>query len=241
MAFPGTKTPTRSEITGKARYQLPICKRHGQDTFYMTDELQAHFIRLYPTTMNRDMMRLFGISFSTLQRFKREFGLEKKMNTIRHKQAQWAKRICEANGYYDSMRGHAPSEACLEASRKKRAEGFNPWRQLRKTNIRKYRKCMQQKSEQRKELLRRERNRVNWGLEQYTNLHVPFYPYGRRRTSFRNCCRAVGYIPGNARIESERWIIYYNEDTVRGHIREKHGEALGFKFVDSNLKSTIPA
>ena len=241
MSFRNTKTPVKSEITGKARYQCPMCLRHGQDAYYLTPELEAHFRRLFPITMNRDMMRLFGISFSTLQRFKREFGLEKKMKIIRHKQAQLAKRICEANGYYDSLRGKPVSEACIEASRKKRAEGFNPWQQLRKTNIRKYRKCMQQKSEQRKELLRRERTRVNWGLEQYTNLHVPFYPYGKNRLTFRSCCKAKGYIPGDARIESERWIIYYNEDTIRGRIREKNGEALGFKFVNSNPKTNVPA
>lgn len=231
MSFPNTKTPRRSEITGKARYQVPKRKEHGQGTFYLTPELEEQFRRLFPVTMNRDMMRIFGISFSTLQRFKRKMGLEKKMKTIRHKQAQLTKRICEKNGYYDSMRGHRPSDACIEGAKKMRESGFNPWQRLRDINRRKYNQCMKQRSDQRKELLQKERNRVDWGLEQYTNLHVPFYPYGHRRVSFRNCCKVVGYVPGNARIESERWIIYYNEDTKRSTIREKHGAELGFRFV----------
>ena len=204
-------------------------KVHGLDSYYLTPELQAHFVRLYPVTMNRDMMRLFGISFSTMQRFKRELGLEKKMKTIRHKQAQWAKRICEENGYYESMRGKAPCEAAMEATRQLRASGWHPMQVVRK-NKRRYQRLMEKRSEKRKELMRKERLRVDWGLEQHTKLNLPYDPYGLKRTAFRNCCRQVGYIPGNARKQSERWVIYYNEQTKRGELREKHGIALGFKF-----------
>ena len=230
MSFRNTKTPTKGEIKGKHKYPCPMHKVHGLDSYYLTPELQAHFVRLYPVTMNRDMMRLFGISFSTMQRFKRELGLEKKMKTIRHKQAQWAKRICEENGYYESMRGKAPSEACQEATRQLRASGFHPMKVLKKKNPRKYRRILEQRSERRKELMHKERIRVDWGLGQQTNLHLPYDPYGKRRTSFKSTCRRAGYIPGNARIQSERWIIYYTPDTIRGAIREQHGTALGFKF-----------
>ena len=230
MSFRNTKTPTRAEIVGKARYQVPTRLVRGVKAYYLTPEIEAQFVRLYPTTMNRDMMRLFGISFSTMQRFKRELGLQKKMRTIRHKQAQWAKRICEENGYYDSMRGKAPSEACQEATRQLRASGFHPMKVLKKKNPRKYRRILEQRSEKRKELMRKERIRVDWGLGQQTNLHIPYDPYGKRRTSFKSTCKRVGYIPGNAHKPSERWIIYYTDQTKRGELREKHGIALGFKF-----------
>jgi len=206
-------------------------KVHGLDSYYLTPELEAHFRRLFPTTMNRDMMRLFGISFSTMQRFKRKLGLSKKMKTIRHKQAQLVKKICEANGYYDSLRGKPLPQACIAAFKQMRADGFSPWRRLRQKNRYKYNKCMQQRSEQRKEVLRKERNRVDWGLDQRTNLYVPYYPYGKRRMSFRHSCKTAGYIPGNARDNSERWVIYYTADTRRGTLREKHGAELGFRFV----------
>jgi len=198
--------------------------------------LEAHFVRLYPTTMNRDMMRLFGISFSTLQRFKRELGLQKKMKTIRHKQAQLAKRICEENGYYESMRGKAPCEAAMEATRQLRASGWHPMQVVRK-NKRRYQRLMQKRSEKRKELMRKERIRVDWGMEQNTNLHIPYDPYGKRRTSFKSTCKRVGYIPGNAHKPSERWIIYYTNETQRGELREKHGIALGFKFEPLKLQA----
>ena len=230
MSFRNTKTPTKAEIKGKPRYQVPTRLVHGLTAFYLTPELEAHFVRLYPVTMNRDMMRLFGLSFSTLQRFKRQLGLQKKMKTIRHKQAQWAKEICEQNGYYDSIRGKQPSEACQEAARQMRASGFHPMKALKRKNRRKYNKCIERRSEARKELMRKERLRVDWGLGQHTNLHIPYDPYGRKRSTFKNTCKKVGYIPGNARKQSERWVIYYTDETKRGKIREQHGTALGFRF-----------
>lgn len=92
-------------------------------------------------------MQWFGISFSTLQRFKRELGLEKDMRAIRKQQAKDAKKICEKNGYYDSIRGKAPSEACLEATRRLRASGFHPVKQLKDDNPRKYKRVLRKKSE----------------------------------------------------------------------------------------------
>ena len=229
MSFRNTKTPTKGEIVGKPKYPVPTRLVRGIEAYYLTPELEAHFVRLYPVTMNRDMMRLFGISFSTLQRFKRQLGLEKKMKTIRHKQAQLAKRICEENGYYDSLRGHAPSEAAMEATRKLRATGWHPMQVVRK-NKRRYQRLMAQRSEKRKEAMRKDRLRINWGIEPEHNFNLPYDPYGLKRTSFRNCCRQVGYIPGNARKQSERWVIYYTDETKRGKIREQHGTALGFRF-----------
>ena len=230
MSFPNTHTPKLSEITGEAKYQCPTHIVNGALTYYMTPELESRFRKLYPVTMNRDMMQLFGISFSTMERFKRELGLQKNMRTIRHKHAQVVKRICEDNGYYDSLRGKQPSEACIEACRRKRASGFHPLTALKQKNPRKYRRVVQQLSEARKELVRKEKIRVEWGLGQDTKIHIPYDPYGRKRSIFKNTCKAVGYIPGNANEPAERWKIFYTPDTKRGRIRERNGEKLGFKF-----------
>lgn len=158
MSFRNTHTPTRAEIVGKARYQCPMHKVRGVNAYYLTPELEQHFRRLYPTTLNRDMMRLFGISFVTMQRFKRQLGLTKNMTTIRRKQAAIAKQICEQNGYYDSLRGKAPSEACIEASRQMFANGFHPMKALKRKSPRRYRRLMEQRSEKRKALWQKERS-----------------------------------------------------------------------------------
>ena len=67
MSFRNTKTPTRAEIVGKARYQVPTRLVRGVKAYYLTPEIEAHFVRLFPITLNRDMMRIFGISFVTMQ------------------------------------------------------------------------------------------------------------------------------------------------------------------------------
>ena len=226
-----------AEIEGKARYQVPSRLVRGVKTYYLTPELEQHFRRLFPVTMNRDMMRLFGISHTTMERFKRNLGLTKNMRTIRHKHAQHVKRICEENGYYDSLRGKAPSEACQEAARLKRESGFHPMKALKQKNPRKYLRILEKRSDARKELMHKERMRVDWGLTKQTNLHIPYDPYGRKRMTFRNTCKAVGYIPGNAHDPAERWTIYYDQNTRRGAIRERNGVSLGFKFMPYENKA----
>ena len=110
-------------------------KIRGVDAYYLTPELEARFIKLFPVTLNRDMMRLFGISFVTMQRFKRKLGLSKKMRVIRRKQAEVTKQICEANGFYDSMRGvtrtEQEKEAVREGYQRKLATGWRPLKSLR--------------------------------------------------------------------------------------------------------------
>ena len=94
MSFRNTKTPTKAEIVGKPRYQCPMHKVRNADAYYLTPELEQHFRRLYPVTMNRDMMRLFGLSFVTMQRFKRQLGLTKNKKVIIRKQAEVCKKVC---------------------------------------------------------------------------------------------------------------------------------------------------
>lgn len=72
MSFGNTHTPTRAEVAGEAKYQCPMHKVMGADAYYLTPELEERFRKLFPVTLNRDMMRLFGISFVTVQRFKRK-------------------------------------------------------------------------------------------------------------------------------------------------------------------------
>ena len=137
MSFNNTKTPNKP--IGKAKWQVPMRPnaKSGMKEYYLEGELKERFCKLFPKNSNRRMMTWFGISFSTLQRFKHEFGLEKDMQAIRKQQAKDIKKICEKNGYYASIRGKAPSETCLEATRQLRASGFHPIKQIKATNPRK--------------------------------------------------------------------------------------------------------
>lgn len=171
MSFGSTRAPIKP--TAKAKWQVPKRKTgRGPMEYYMDTELKERFCRAFAVHSNRRIMLWFGLSFSTVQRFAREFGLKKDMRAIRKELASDVKKICEKNGYYGSIRGKAPSEACMEAVRRKRAEGFVPMLRLKETSPRKYKRVISKKAEARRELIRKERLRDLYGLERRTRLKV---------------------------------------------------------------------
>lgn len=232
MSFNNTKTP--SKPIGKAKWQVPMRPHPGMgvEEYYLEGELKERFCKLFPKNSNRRLMAWFGISFSTVQRFRRELGLEKDMKAIRKQQAKDAKKICERNGYYDSLRGKAPSEACMEGARKLRAEGFHPLKQLKANNPRKYKRLMQKKSEQRKELWRKEQLRAFYGLERQTNLRIPSSPLSHSASSHKHamikCCNYFADPLGDPHI------ICYDSETQRSARREATAVKYGLKVVEAD-------
>ena len=232
MSFRNTKTPLKP--TTAAKWQVPMRPnaKSGMKEYYIECELKERFCKLFPKNSNRRMMTWFGIGFSTLQRFKREFGLEKDMKSIIRQQAKDTKRICERNGYYASMRGKAPSEACLEAARQLRADGFHPIKQLKANNPRKYKRMLRKKSEQRKELWRKERLRAFYGLDRQTNLHIPSNPMSRKATAHKyamiKCCN---YFPDP---DGDPHIVCYDSETQRSAQREATAAKHGLKVVEAD-------
>ena len=231
MSFNNTKTPNKP--IGKAKWQVPMRPnaKSGMMEYYIEGELKERFCKLFPKNSNRRMMTWFGIGFSTLQRFKREFGLEKDMKSIIRQQAKDTKMMCERNGYYASIRGKAPSEACLEATRQLRAAGFHPIKQLKANNPRKYKRLMQKKSEQRKELWRKERLRAFYGLERQTNLRIPSSPLSHRASSQKYAMiKACNYFADPL---GDPHIICYDSETQRSARREATAAKHGLKVVEA--------
>ena len=232
MSFRNTKTPLKP--TAAAKWQVPMRPnaKSGVKEYYLEGELKERFCKLFPKNSNRRMMAWFGIGFSTLQRFKREFGLEKDMKSIRKQQAKDTKRICERNGYYASIRGKAPSEACMEAARRLRAAGFHPIKQLKANNPRKYKRLMQKKSEQRKELWRKERLRAFYGLDRQTNLHIPSSPLSHRAAAQKHAM--IKFCNYFADPDGDPHIICYDSETQRSARREATAAKHGLKVVEAD-------
>ena len=230
MSFNNTKTPLKP--TTPAKWQVPMRPHPGMGVmeYYLEGELKERFCKLFPKNSNRRMMTWFGIGFSTLQRFKREFGLEKDMKSIIRQQAKDTKRICERNGYYASIRGKAPSEACLEAARQLRAAGFHPIKQLKANNPRRYKQLMRKKSEQRKELWRKERMRMVYGLERRTKLRLPL----NSLTHAASACKYMMIRECNyfADPDGDSHIICYDSQTRRSEKREATAIRHGFTIVE---------
>ena len=232
MSFRNTKSPLKP--TKEAKWQVPMRPnaKSGVKEYYIEGELKERFCKLFPKNSNRRMMTWFGISFSTLQRFKREFGLEKDMKSIIRQQAKDTKRICEKNGYYASIRGKAPSEACLEATRQLRAAGFHPIKQFKANNPRKYKRMLRKKSEQRKELWRKERLRQKYDLDRQTSLHIPLNPLSHRAAAQKYAMiKACNYFADPL---GDPHIVCYDSDTQRSARREATAAKHGLKVVEAD-------
>lgn len=231
MSYNNTKTPIKP--TDEAKWQVPMRPRAngGSMEYCLEGELKERFCKLFPKHTNRRLMQWFGIPFSTLQRFKREFGLEKDMKAICKEHARDVKKICQKNGYYDSLRGHAPSEACLEATRRMRAEGFHPMKQLRKNNPRKYRKTLERRSEQRKKLYRKEYLRMMYGLERKTKLNIKVNPLPRKAIAHKYAMiHSCNYFADQ---DNPDWICYDSE-TNRSAKREATAVRHGLKVIQAD-------
>lgn len=247
MAFRNTKTPTMDELReGKQKYTVPKRRtKCGLMEFYIPDEMVEQFKKHVRDEMNRTVMEWYGISFSTLQRFKRELGVVKDMAKVRHKQAMLTKRICEKNGYYESLRGKKPTEQCYEAIRKMRAEGFHPMTRLKEINPRKYKRICKQRSAMRKELIETEKRHYDMCLLPLTNLRANIYngeKYTRQELCARNNAKKKGYIVGSPDPDmGERHMIYYTEKMQRWPKFEQSVTSHGFEVRHINQRHKVIA
>ena len=238
--FPGELTLTmvsRPFITKTGRNGCQHIK-----TFALTDEQRAWLCRWFPEVENSRLMEASGMSHSTLHRFAREFGLtksEKGIRGIKRRQAAHIKRLCEQNGYYDSMRGRPVSEACRRATAQmwqeiRDGKREHPASIMKRKNPRKYKKWMQRRSEQRKETIRKETRRMIYGQERKTRLKcIVMCRYTKRQVSHRYNALKRGYIlmADCSDQGGERYNIYYDDQTQRTPIFEKNLINDGFQII----------
>ena len=213
-------------------------------TIVLTPEQEARLRRWYPDVENPILMKASGMSHSTLHRFAREFGLvksEKGIKGIRKRQAAHIKKVCEANGYYDSLRGKPVSEACLQATAKmwqeiRDGKREHPFKIMKRTNPRKYRKWMERMSQERRETIRKETRRVLYGMERKTRLRIVMCKYTDSQRNHRYNALKRGYIVMEDCTEKggERYNIYYDSETERAPIFEKNLLKDGFNIIQWN-------
>ncbi len=209
--------------------------------FVLTDKQEAWFRKWFPEVENSVIAQTSGMSISLLHKFARQYGLtksEKGLKGIKRRQAAHIKRLCERNGYYDSLRGRQPSSAAVEATKKRWQEvregkREHPIKEIKRKNPRRYKKMMQKRSEERKKTIQKERMRELYGLERKTKLRLPMTKYTKRQVSHRYNALKRGYYVMLDCSESsgERYNIYYNEETKRSDYFERNLINDGFKVV----------
>lgn len=214
----------------------------GYKRYVLTDEQEKWLIRNYPLYENNRLIKASGMTHSTLHRFARQMNLmksEKGMRGIKKRQAAQIKRTCERNGYYDSLRGHRPSEACLEGSRRMHREVREGKREhyftkLKREHPRKYKRYCDQCRLQRLEIFRKEKLRMKYGLERLTRLHIPLNTYSISQKNHRHNALKRGYVIVDDLSDEggERWNIYYDGETERSERFEKNLREDGFKVKE---------
>jgi hypothetical protein len=150
--------------------------------------------------------------------------------------------VCEKNGYYDSLRGRQPSEACRKAAAQmwqdiRDGKREHPARIMRRENPRKYRKWMERRSQERKEVIRKERRRMLYGMERKTRLKcIVLCKYTKRQVNHRYNALKRGYIVMEDCSEQsgERYNIYYDDNTQRSTIFEQNLIKDGFHVKEWN-------
>lgn len=235
MSFNNTRT-FRKPVGIKPRY--PVAMRPGKNnamTLYLEGETLRMFRKLWPIHSNRRIAEWFGLSFSTIQRFAKEQGLKKNMTAIHKEHARDIKKTCEANGYYDSIRGRRPSEACMEASRRRweewRATGNHSFKILKERNPRKYAEVMKKRGSHIHELREQEKTRLRWGFEQKTKLRVTLHQASPRAASQKHLMiKECNYF---ADPDHSSWVLYDNE-TRRSARREATARKHGLKVFPSD-------
>ena len=207
----------------------------------LNDEQRAWFCQWFPTIENKRLAKVMGISLYMLHCFAREMNLTKSeegWQAIKRRQTKAAAKTNERNGCYDRKRGHAPSEATLEGNRRRWEEiraGLreSPQDTAKRKHPKRWKASLKKRSENRKEMIRKEKLRIIYGLERKTNLKVVVMkPYTRSQIHHRNNALKRGYLLDEDCSEGQpgRYVIYYDDETQRSARFEANCIKDGFTF-----------
>ena len=230
--------------------ERPFTTKTGRQGFQhvyavvLTPEQRQWLATNYPEHENDKLMKASGLRHSTLHRYAREMHLQKSAeghHRIMIRQGQKAKRTCEKNGYYASIRGRKPSEQCRAASRQmwqdiRDGKREHPVLKMKREHPRKYRNLIKRRGEARRELFRKELLRDTYGLTRQTHLRLVHQPMTTSQVNHRyNAVKKYNYIvldlrdPGSE--PSDHWLIYYDNDTRRSTRFERNLLRDGFKVL----------
>ena len=207
----------------------------------LNHEQREWLCRWYPVTENKRLAKAMGISLYKLHCFARELHLTKSeegWRAIKRRQTKAMAKTNERNGCYDRKRGHAPSEATLEGVRRRWEEYRQGLREsplaiAKRKHPRKWKASQKKRSENRREMIRKEKQRIIYGLERKTNLKVVVMtPYKRSQIAHRYNALKRGYLLDTDCSEGQpgRYFIYYDDDTQRSARFEANCIKDGFTF-----------
>lgn len=194
-----------------------VRKKRNCTKITFTDEQRDWFVAHFSTTLNKDCAEHLGVSMRTMIRFARELGLEKDTAWLhdvfmeRCAMAQQANKGEGNKGVVNLLEyGKAYRFKKGETSRQRLGD------EREKERIRK-------SAATRRETLRKERMRVNWGLEQQTRLKIG---HNRKKSVMRHTLKKRGYIIPFRGAS----VAYHTDDTNRSAVVECHAKEVGIEI-----------
>lgn len=176
-----------------------------------TDERLNMLSELYPVETTAYTATVLGLGETTVKNKARDLGIGKIAKTLWMERAEYIR-----NHFHDcSFAEMADKLGISKMSVSRIATQLN----LRRTKKETYRVS----SRVRKDLIRRERRHVVFGLEPVTNIKVVS---NRARVRLRAKLKAKGYV-----VSGDNRILYYTNDQRRYERREKRGIELGLSFL----------
>ena len=195
----------------------------------LTEKQEQWIIRHFKHTRNSDIVQKFGIGESTLRRLAVKHGLKKSARYLaKTRELNVAKSvvIMKQYGVLEENRERAKLQwEERKATGKPHNVGFQKGVTHKdRLSKKKYEQLLVNMSNSRKELIRKERMRIKWGLEQKTNINV--FSGGRQRVWKRTYFRRRGYI-----VERADNYVYYTDETNRNIEAEKKAHEVGLKVL----------
>lgn len=176
-----------------------------------TDGQIALLRDLYPVETNAHTAEVLGVSETAVKNKARELGI------MKYAKAQWMERA-------EHVRNHFHDHSFAEMARDLGVSKMSVCRmaaQLGLHRTKKETRCVS--SRVRKEMIRRERRRVVFGLDPITHIKVVS---NRARVRLRAVLKSKGYVVE----EGDNSILYYAIDLHRRERLESRGQKLGLKF-----------
>lgn len=208
----------------------------------LNEEQEAWLVKWYPVTENKRLAKAMGVSMEAMRNYAHRLGCEGKsevgMAAIRKRQGRAAAKTNERNGCYDRKRGKPVSEATRKGLQKRwqdvrEGRRLSPMEELKQRDPKAYEENIRLKSELRKEMIRKEQRRIIYGIERKTKLKVVVLKkYTQSQKHHRHSALQRGYLLDMdcSEGQSGRYVIYYDDDTVRSAKFEANCIKDGFTF-----------
>lgn len=189
----------------------------------LTPEQLAWFTENFDHTKNQELADRLGTSYRTVTRMARELGLWKSKEFVAAMQRNASEHGARANR---AMGGNAGAVNLLKYGKATRFKPGTTQRDRMSEDA--YAAMLVKRGAARKELFRKERRRVIFGLEQQTNLRVVQCP--REKVLLRLNLRRHGYEIARASNEA---VITPN--TRRSKKMEERAEKMGIRFTFNKI------